>query len=712
MGTVTGVTQDAPRTRQTPPGPTLWSLARVGVLALAALAHLWRLGSAGWTNPYYTTVVDTGMSRGLHAVLAGEMDVNGFLTVDKPALPQLLSFLSAKVFGYDPAALLLPYALAGVVTAWLLMLTVRHLGSERLAIVAGFVFVTVPAVTTTLRTNQTEAFDLLGRMLVVYGAVRAVVAIGSSRPARRYWLVSFAGVAVAANAKMTMIVPLVVVVIGALALTPSLTARMKRRLVAGYTVVTAASLLVWPVWTDVMSGTRAFTGSSPDGTAVGVLVVQNFLQRLPLATDPGYYFEDPRYRSTSLWRLFGTTYIDEWAWWAPAVAVGLVLVAVSLWRHRLNITIPAPQGTPGELASFSTELRAPVQRFLAVVLLGWFVVYWLVLSFAASSVCCLHPYYLAPHAPVIAAFAAYGLERTTGWARYALVVASVGWSAYLFRGGADDVLVELLDGRGRSAGVVVTVVAIALVVLALATARRAGWLSFTALVAAASAFALLVTSMTVVPARPSAVDGDPRSGRGVISWHPWVDTFEEFELLPGLSVSGLGASPYSAEDVLPGIRRALATSTATWSGATLTSFNAAAFSVASGVPVMPYGGTKGYDEIVTLEKFQSQVVDGSITYGLVSWIDFCSTVGTQRYGLDDGHEPTRILYWLLRNGKTVGYDTAGGRDDARPTKVSAQAPRWQPLVLRLDPESAARDRADGNAWLDGPMTPVPFLGSC
>src|SRR3954466_3186885 len=104
------------------------------LLVLAGVLYLWALDRNGWANEYYSAAVRS-MSTSWHAFLYGSFDSSGVMTVDKPPLALWVQALSARVFGLNSWALLVPQALMGVATVALTYdLTKRHFGR-----VAGFV---------------------------------------------------------------------------------------------------------------------------------------------------------------------------------------------------------------------------------------------------------------------------------------------------------------------------------------------------------------------------------------------------------------------------------------------------------------------------------------------------------------------------------------------------------------------------------------------
>src|SRR5215813_6247907 len=102
--------------------PLLSSLvARPELLALLAVAgvlNLWALDLNGWANDYYAAAVRS-MTQSWHAFLYGAFDAAGLQTVDKPPLALWVQALSARAFGFNSWALLVPQALMGVATVGL-----------------------------------------------------------------------------------------------------------------------------------------------------------------------------------------------------------------------------------------------------------------------------------------------------------------------------------------------------------------------------------------------------------------------------------------------------------------------------------------------------------------------------------------------------------------------------------------------------------------
>ncbi|HTD80051.1 MAG TPA: hypothetical protein VK898_20620, partial [Chloroflexota bacterium] len=85
------------------------------VLGGSALLNLIGLNQEGFGNTYYAAAV-WSMLQNWHAFLFAAFDAVGFVSVDKPPLGLWLQVLSARVFGFNGPALLVPQAICGVLS--------------------------------------------------------------------------------------------------------------------------------------------------------------------------------------------------------------------------------------------------------------------------------------------------------------------------------------------------------------------------------------------------------------------------------------------------------------------------------------------------------------------------------------------------------------------------------------------------------------------
>ena len=121
-------------------GAERWGLAPV--LAVALALRLWRLADNGFGTDYYSAAVRS-MSTGWSRFFYNAFDPGGFVSVDKPPVALWLQVLSVKLLGFHGLAVLLPQALEGVTSVWL----VHHLVRRRFGSAAGLLAALFLAVT-------------------------------------------------------------------------------------------------------------------------------------------------------------------------------------------------------------------------------------------------------------------------------------------------------------------------------------------------------------------------------------------------------------------------------------------------------------------------------------------------------------------------------------------------------------------------------------
>ncbi len=143
------------------------------LLVLAALLYLWGLSKNGWANDYYSAAVRS-MAGSWHDFLYGSFDAKGLMTVDKPPLALWVEALSAKAFGFNSLAILVPQALMGVASVGLLYdLTRRHWGRAA-GTLAGLALALTPVIVAVSRHNNPDALLVLCSVGALWCFVRAL----------------------------------------------------------------------------------------------------------------------------------------------------------------------------------------------------------------------------------------------------------------------------------------------------------------------------------------------------------------------------------------------------------------------------------------------------------------------------------------------------------------------------------------------------------
>ncbi|MEA2670438.1 MAG: hypothetical protein QOG45_658, partial [Chloroflexota bacterium] len=129
---------------ETPPARLLpWRLGLGAVLILSALLNGIGLWTLGFGNAYYAAAVQS-MLTSWHNLLYVSFDAGGFVSIDKPPLGFWLQAASARLFGFHGISLLLPEAIAGVVSVALLYHLVARAWGRAAGLIAALLLAISP----------------------------------------------------------------------------------------------------------------------------------------------------------------------------------------------------------------------------------------------------------------------------------------------------------------------------------------------------------------------------------------------------------------------------------------------------------------------------------------------------------------------------------------------------------------------------------------
>ncbi len=409
------------------------------VVAFSAVLNTHRLSQNGYANIFYAAGVKS-MLRSLHNFVFVSFDSGGLVTVDKPPLALWVQAVSAKLFGFSPLSLLLPSAIAGMLSVALLYLILaRRLGIVT-ALAGSLALAVFPSFVAVSRDNGVDPLLIL---LMVIACGVGLRAIESGR--WRTLVCCGAVVGLAFNTK-TLAAYLVVpgIALGYLICAPgSLRRRTAQLAVAGAVMLVVS--FAWIAFVELTPASkRPYVGSSTNNTELGLTFEYNGVGRVEgqtggpnsVVVKPGAYVPaareqkvdavarahpspttgraggesppvplDPAPKPASApkvtgrekepipfgeapspLRLFGTGLGDQAGWMLPFALFGLLGLALLALVERAGG-------------------RRDPRLAVALVLGGWFVVEAAVLSLSKGIV---HPYYVSALAPGTGAMAGAG----------------------------------------------------------------------------------------------------------------------------------------------------------------------------------------------------------------------------------------------------------------------------------------------------------------
>lgn len=613
--------------------------ALLGLLAVTALLYLWDLAASGWANSFYSAAVQAG-SVNWEAFFYGSSDAANSITVDKPPASLWIMALSVRIFGLSSWSILVPEALMGVATVWLVYLTVRRNFSARTALLAGGVLAVTPVAALMFRFNNPDALLVLLLTLATYLTLRGI------ESGRIRWVI-WAGVAIGfgfltKQLQAFLILPVLAGVYLAAARV-SWAKRFGHLLAALGAVVVAAGWWV-AIVELVPASLRPYIGGSQTDSFLELTFGYNGLGRLTgnetgsVTGGAGAATGGGMWGATGILRLFENEIGGQITWLLPAA---LVLFAVALVLGR-------------RLA------RTDARRATLLLFGGWLIVTALAFSFMAGI---FHAYYTVALAPALAGVVAIGASAVWGardrlWVRILSAVTMLGTAVWAW------VLLDRATDWLPWLRVVVLIVALAASVLLLLPPRSrvlsgatiAATLVGALLAPTAYTIQTVTTAHTgsIVTAGPTVAGsmGGPGGGRGfggapnggpggfggaaggqgapggttggTANGFPGGGAAQGGTAQGGTAQGGtaqggaaggmgglLGSSTVSSE-----LSTLLKTDASkyTWVAAAIGSNSAAGYQLATQEAVMPIGGFNGSDPSPTLAQFEQYVAQGKIHY--------------------------------------------------------------------------------------------------
>lgn len=253
-----------------------WQRAALfGILVLAAVLNFYQLGQNGYTNEFYAAAVRS-MLTSWHNFFYDAYDPGGFITIDKPPVAFWFQTISAFIFGFSGLSILIPSAVAGVLSVALVYDMIRRAFGQIAGLLAALALAVTPIFVIMNRHNNPESLLVLALVAAAWAMSRATA------KGRLGWLllaVALAGVGF--NIKMLE----AFVVLPAFYLLYFLLAPLGwwKRIwhLALATVVLAVVSLSWAVAVDLTpANMRPYIGGSGDNSVMSLIINYNGLGRL------------------------------------------------------------------------------------------------------------------------------------------------------------------------------------------------------------------------------------------------------------------------------------------------------------------------------------------------------------------------------------------------------------------------------------------------
>ncbi len=250
-------------------------LALFGIVLLSFFLNFYLIGQNGYGNAYYAAAIRS-MTQSFHNFFFISFDPAGVVSVDKSPLGLWVQALFVLIFGYQGWAMLMPQALAGALSTFMVyVLTERYFGKTA-GLVGALTFALTPAVVVASRNNTMDMQLVFVLLLAAWFLMRAL-----ETKKLRHLLLCALMLGLGFNIKMLqayLALPAVAIAYLLFAKEP-----FWRRL--GKSVLSLALVLVvsfaWVAAVDLTPAeSRPYVGSSTDNTVMELIVGHNGLERI------------------------------------------------------------------------------------------------------------------------------------------------------------------------------------------------------------------------------------------------------------------------------------------------------------------------------------------------------------------------------------------------------------------------------------------------
>ena len=592
-------------------------LALGGITLISVFMNFFQLGQPGFTS-YYPSAVRSMMDN-WHNFFFASYDPGGFVTVDKPPVGFWLEVASAKLFGFTPFSVLLPQALAGVLSVLLLYYLVqRHFG-----VMAGLLASLALAVSPiSVATARFQTIDSTLALILLLGAWAVLRAVETGR--LRWLLLSTAIVGIGFNIKM-MEAYLVVPAFGLLYLLAGPRGVWKRigHLVLAGIVLLAVSLS-WAVTVDMTPPSqRPYVGSSQGNSELNLAFGYNGFNRL-LGQQFG---RGPRTNAPGQSNTFGKN--------RGTAAAG----TPSPTRTNGNTTRAQQQqplfggnfgtGSPGPLRIFTGSLGGQIAWLLPLAVLGAVALAWqrrprlqkdrqqqslvlwgtwlLTTSIFFSVSARFQPYYMTVMAPAICAL--FGIGLVVMWQDYRQFPDWRGWllplALIVTAAEQVDILTSYPTWGQWLIPLIVVLCALAAGILLIARIIPRMRVNTSSVRILMPALSVGILVLLVAPTVWAAIPIAQKSGQALAG--------------PSQTRGFGGNFGNNSSTADPALIRYLETNqgSAKFLVATASSMTADGIILATNKPVMAMGGFSGGDQILTTSQLATLVANGTVRFFLL-----------------------------------------------------------------------------------------------
>ncbi|GKU27314.1 glycosyltransferase family 39 protein [Clostridium folliculivorans] len=256
------------------------NIALVLITILSAVLNFGNLGIEGTANAYYAAAAKS-MTMSFKNFFFVSFDPAGFVSIDKPPLGFWLQAISAKTFGFSGWSIILPQALAGVIS----VVIIYHLVKRSFGSVAGLISALTLAITPVfVAVSRNNSVDNTLVMVLLLACWALTIAAKNGKP--KYLILSMVLLGIGFNVKMLqayMIAPALYITY-LLSTATSIKKRILNLIIS--TFILMAVSLSWAFIVDLVpASSRPYVDSSTNNTVMELIVGHNGLERISLSSN-------------------------------------------------------------------------------------------------------------------------------------------------------------------------------------------------------------------------------------------------------------------------------------------------------------------------------------------------------------------------------------------------------------------------------------------
>ncbi|WP_411802377.1 glycosyltransferase family 39 protein [Bacillus haynesii] len=245
------------------------------ILLAALILNTYNIWQDDASNQYYLAAVKS-MTQSFHNFFFVSFDSSGFVSVDKPPLVLWIQTIFAKIFGVHTWSVILPQALAGAGSVYLLYALIKPKFGKGAARISALVMALTPIAVAVSRTNNVDSMLVFTLLLGTWCLMKAV------KQGRLTWLLAAFGL-IGLGFNMKMLQAFMVLPAFLLFYLIAAHAKWKKKIVSAVLslIVLTGVSLSWALAVDYTSaGSRPYVGSSQTNSVLELAFGYNGTERL------------------------------------------------------------------------------------------------------------------------------------------------------------------------------------------------------------------------------------------------------------------------------------------------------------------------------------------------------------------------------------------------------------------------------------------------